>query len=111
MIEEEVITIKVLHATCGRCGHRWDLKRTDADGKLLIPKTCPSCHSPYWNAERKRKPKGDAAESAETPAEKSARQDEVRTAAATAARDSLESSRYERLKAQLAQLEARSRKA
>jgi hypothetical protein len=49
MIEEEIITVKVLHATCGRCGYKWDLKRG-------IPKHCPHCNSPYWNAERKHKP-------------------------------------------------------
>ena len=50
MIERETITIEVLHATCGRCGYKWDLKR----GR--IPKNCPHCNSPYWNAERKHKP-------------------------------------------------------
>ena len=49
MITEEKITITVLHAECGRCGYKWDLKRG-------IPKHCPHCNSPYWNAERKHKP-------------------------------------------------------
>ncbi len=50
MIESEKITVEVLHATCGRCGHKWDLKR----GR--IPVKCPACYSPYWNAVRKHKP-------------------------------------------------------
>lgn len=62
MIEEEKIVITVLHASCGRCGHRWDLKRG------VVPKTCPQCHSRYWNAARKHKiheprPQGAAAAS------------------------------------------------
>ncbi len=50
MITEEKITIIVLHAECGRCGHKWDLKRG------VVPKTCPVCHSPYWNKERVHAP-------------------------------------------------------
>ena len=49
MITEETVLIRVLHAECGRCGHKWDLKRG------VVPKNCPACHSPYWNAERKHK--------------------------------------------------------
>ena len=51
MIEEQIITIKVLHATCSRCGHKWDLKRG------VVPKTCAKCHSPYWNEPRKYRTK------------------------------------------------------
>ena len=61
MINTRQVIITITEATCGRCGHRWELKRTDADGKVLIPKACPVCHSPYWNRPRKyRKPDIDA---------------------------------------------------
>lgn len=61
MINTRQVIITITEATCGRCGHQWELKRTDADGKVLIPKACPVCHSPYWNRPRKyRKPDIDA---------------------------------------------------
>lgn len=53
MINTRQVIITITEATCGRCGHLWELKRTDADGKVLIPKACPHCHSPYWNKPRK----------------------------------------------------------
>jgi len=33
--------------TCKRCGHTW-VKR------ILRPKVCPGCQSPYWDTERTR---------------------------------------------------------
>jgi rubrerythrin len=35
---------------CLRCDHLWP-KREETP-----PVKCPSCHSPYWNRERTRKP-------------------------------------------------------
>ncbi len=69
---DEAIRVRVevrliIEATCGRCGHLWELKRTDADGKPLIPKKCPSCKSPYWNKPRKyRKAAGEESGEADT---------------------------------------------
>ncbi len=138
MINTRQVIITITEATCGRCGHQWELKRTDADGKLLIPKNCPHCHSPYWNKPRKYNlAKSDEDESkpktittfmvVTQPDEEeerkrreagleairrvAAQDEEARAATAKAARASLEGSREERLKAQLAQLEAKSRKA
>jgi predicted nucleic acid-binding Zn-ribbon protein len=50
MIQIEKVTVEVVHATCGRCGHTW----TPKGGR--IPKRCPACTSPYWNRERVHKP-------------------------------------------------------
>ena len=53
MINTRQVVITITEATCGRCGHAWELKRLNADGQLIIPKSCPRCHSPYWNKPRK----------------------------------------------------------
>ncbi len=47
MPENETITLPVW--TCNRCGHRWIGKSQEP------PRVCVSrsCHSPYWNRERK----------------------------------------------------------
>lgn len=38
----------VTQLSCKRCGHKW-WGKLDVNGKLIIPKTCTSCKSPYWN--------------------------------------------------------------
>lgn len=37
---------------CTRCYHAWKRR------KKTPPKQCPKCHSPYWNAPKKKVPKG-----------------------------------------------------
>jgi len=37
---------------CLRCGHKWITQAKDAQGKLLVPKVCPDCHSVYWDIRR-----------------------------------------------------------
>jgi predicted nucleic acid-binding Zn-ribbon protein len=76
MIEPEKKTVEVIHATCGRCGHTWDLRR----GR--IPKKCPRCFSPYWNAERKHKIHEPRAAK---PAKRSPEEEEAARAERTAA--------------------------
>ena len=41
--------IKVDAFKCERCNHVW-CPRSD---KKDIPKTCPKCHSPYWDTPRR----------------------------------------------------------
>jgi predicted Zn-ribbon and HTH transcriptional regulator len=40
--------IKLTTLKCKRCGHKWIPRQTK------LPKTCPKCHSPYWNTARKK---------------------------------------------------------
>ena len=42
--------VKVEAYECDRCGHGPWLPR-----KLVMPKICPNCKSPYWNKKRKKK--------------------------------------------------------
>lgn len=51
--EQKTIIVNITMAECGRCGYKWELKRTDGEGGVKVPKNCPRCHSPYWNKERK----------------------------------------------------------
>ena len=37
----------ILDAQCNRCGHKWKTR-------VIEPKQCPKCHSPYWNKPRIR---------------------------------------------------------
>ena len=37
---------------CFRCYHTWRKR------KEILPKSCPKCHSPYWNRPRKKVSKG-----------------------------------------------------
>jgi len=39
------ITVKALR--CDRCQHQWVPRDVVEEA---LPKQCPSCHSPYWNA-------------------------------------------------------------
>ena len=101
MINTRQVIITITEATCGRCGHQWELKRTDAAGKLLIPKNCPRCHSPYWNKPRKyRIPDIDADAETLPPLEDG---EEVR---AESPRPTDEAERAERTAAARARLEA-----
>ncbi len=34
---------------CSRCGNEWPPRKLTDDNNSLLPKTCPACHSPYWN--------------------------------------------------------------
>ena len=43
-----IITLKVKGLRCDRCKHEW-LPRNGVQAEEL-PKQCPACHSPYWNA-------------------------------------------------------------
>lgn len=45
-MEEENIVVPVLK--CTRCGHEWYPRSPRP------PRTCPACHSPYWNRPRIR---------------------------------------------------------
>lgn len=36
---------------CQRCGHQWVRRRPDQP-----PRSCPRCHSPYWDRPRTRRP-------------------------------------------------------
>lgn len=38
--------------TCKRCGHEW-IKR------VLKPRVCPKCQSPYWDVKPTRRKKGE----------------------------------------------------
>lgn len=38
---------------CFRCGYAWEPIGSRGGG---LPKTCPACHTPYWNRERMRDP-------------------------------------------------------
>jgi len=35
---------------CLRCGHRWIPRKFSYAHKALLPHTCPSCRSSYWDA-------------------------------------------------------------
>ena len=43
--------IKLPRLKCLRCGHTWVPRREKP------PKTCPKCHSPYWNKPRQKRHK------------------------------------------------------
>lgn len=50
-----VSTIEVTLYECERCEYQWVPRKT-LDEDQPLPKTCPSCKSPYWNTPR-RNPK------------------------------------------------------
>ena len=45
--------ITVEQLTCLRCSHKW-WPRIE-ENKVVNPKTCPTCRSPYWNKPVERK--------------------------------------------------------
>lgn len=61
--EQKVVTktVTIRTAECTRCGHVWRIRRQG------VPKSCPACHSPYWNKERKHKPHAIRRHGSETP--------------------------------------------
>lgn len=40
---------KMVKNKCTRCGHEW------VQRKIIAPKTCPKCKSPYWNKQKQTK--------------------------------------------------------
>lgn len=52
-MKTSMVTTTIPALQCSRCGHRWVPKLYKVGGKEQ-PAQCPSCHSPYWNRERKR---------------------------------------------------------
>ena len=42
-------TLKLPKLKCNRCGHKW-FPRQERE-----PKSCPKCHSPYWNKPRDKR--------------------------------------------------------
>ena len=45
------IDITKIKYKCKRCGHKWTPRQNKE------PDVCPTCKSPYWNQNYKRKPK------------------------------------------------------
>lgn len=40
---------------CNVCGHSWLERKAARKFKDELPALCPSCNSPYWNREEKKK--------------------------------------------------------